>query len=114
MQPSPWRHCLIPAKSRATMNGFICDLDGVVHRGAEPLPGAAGFVKRLQRSGRPYLFLTNSPEQTAAELSRSLKQFHVDVPAEKIYTALEATVHFIGEQKRRPRVFVIGSPSLKR
>lgn len=38
---------------------FAFDIDGVLVRGKDPLPGAAQTIKKLQSSDTPFMFLTN-------------------------------------------------------
>jgi NagD protein len=103
------------AKSRNTRPlAVICDLDGVLHRGKRCLPGAKPFWQRLCASGRPYLFLTNSPEETPRELHVSLKKLGFDIPENRFYTSAEATAALLMQQKKRARVFVIGTQGLKK
>jgi NagD protein len=93
---------------------ILCDIDGVLYRGGKALPGAARFIAELQRSGRKYLFLTNSPDHSPSELRRRFRSFfHVDVAKENFYTAAEAIASFAVARRRRPRVFVIGSRHLR-
>ena len=57
-------------------DGFLFDLDGVVWRGEEVIPGAAQTVARLREQGKRVVFLTNnasrSPRQYAVKLMRML------------------------------------------
>jgi len=91
----------------------LCDLDGVLHRESKPIPGAARFVKELQASGRQYLFLTNSPDQSPQQLEQTLKKFGMHISAEHFYTAARAVAEFLACHAYRPRVFVIGSEALR-
>jgi 4-nitrophenyl phosphatase len=54
---------------------LLADLDGVLYRGSEALPGAAEFVAWLREHGIATLFITNNstrtPEQFAEKLARS-------------------------------------------
>ncbi len=57
-------------------DGFLFDLDGVVWRGEEAIPGAAQTIARLREAGKRVVFLTNnasrSPRQYAVKLMRML------------------------------------------
>ena len=44
--------------------GFLCDMDGVVYRRTQLLPGVPEFVDWLNREGKQYLFLTNNSTRT--------------------------------------------------
>jgi HAD superfamily hydrolase (TIGR01450 family) len=57
-------------------DGFLFDLDGVVWRGEEAIPGAAQTIARLREQGKRVVFLTNNasraPRQYAVKLMRML------------------------------------------
>ena len=53
--------------------GFICDMDGVIYRGKELIPGAQDFVAYMRTHDIPFLFLTNNSEQTPLDLLRKLE-----------------------------------------
>jgi NagD protein len=95
------------------MYGFLCDMDGVIYRGRQVVPGAVRFVQTLQRTNRPYLFLTNNPDRTPLQLSRALKHLGMEVPPTHFHTSAQATASFLNSQSKRPRVFVIGEKSLR-
>ena len=52
--------------------GVISDMDGVIYRGREPIPGAQEFIDRLRDTDTPFVFLTNNSEQTPLDLLRKL------------------------------------------
>jgi glycerol 3-phosphatase-2 len=49
-----------------------CDLDGVVWRGDDPIPGAAEGVAALRAGGIPIVFVTNNSSGTRAEYAAKL------------------------------------------
>jgi ribonucleotide monophosphatase NagD (HAD superfamily) len=61
---------------------YLMDMDGVIYRGSQIIPGADRFVKRLKMLGRKFLFLTNSSESTPVELQRRLSAMGIEVEAE--------------------------------
>ncbi len=98
------------ARTEQVPAGYLLDMDGVLYRGRRPVPGAAGFIRRLHAAGTPYLCITNhacfSPEELAAKLARMA----IPVPAERILTAGQATAAWLAEAGTR-RVFAIGEPA---
>jgi NagD protein len=85
----------------------------VLHRGSRVIPGARGFVERLKRSGRSFLFLTNSPDHSPRELRLKLKKLGIDIPAAHFYTSAQAIAAFVGSRSRHPHVYMVGSPALR-
>ena len=91
---------------------FICDMDGVIYRGSELVPGADEFVGRLQGGGFKYLFLTNNSKHTPRDLKRKLEHLGIEVDEEHFYTSAMATALFLQSQKPYGSAFVIGDAGL--
>ena len=92
--------------------GFICDMDGVIYRGNQLLPGVKEFVEWLNREDKKFLFLTNSSERSPKELRQKLMRMGLDVGEEHFYTSALATAHFLSRQAPGCTAFVIGAPGL--
>jgi NagD protein len=48
---------------------FITDMDGVLVKGSQLIPGADRLIARLQEQGREYLVLTNNSLYTPRDLA---------------------------------------------
>ncbi|WP_420436176.1 HAD-IIA family hydrolase [Candidatus Poriferisocius sp.] len=68
----------------------MLDLDGVVWVGGTPVPGAAGAVERLQRSGAPVVFVTNMSALTVADQEAKLADCGIDAAGSVITSATAA------------------------
>lgn len=90
----------------------ICDMDGVIYRGNELIPGAAEFVEGLQSGGHKFLFLTNNSRHTPRDLKRRLDQLGINVSEDHFYTSGMATALFLQSQKANGSAFVIGDAGL--
>ena len=91
---------------------IICDMDGVIYRGHQLIPGADRFVERLRSGGHRFLFLTNNSRHTPRDLKRKLDQLGIDVPEDHFYTSGMATASFLQRQKPHGSAFVIGDAGL--
>jgi NagD protein len=92
--------------------GYLIDMDGVIHRGSEAIPGAAEFVAHLQKEQIPYLFLTNNSTYTPLDVVCKLRKFHIETSPENVYTSAQATAAFVHRQKPQGTAFVIGEGGL--
>ena len=92
--------------------GFICDMDGVIYKGNQILPGVTEFIQWLQEEKKEYLFLTNNSGYTPRELNQKLERMGLDVPEEHFYTSALATAAFLKEQAPGCSVFAIGEAGL--
>jgi NagD protein len=91
---------------------FLMDMDGVLVRGTQLIPGAAAFIERLRGCGIPFLILTNNSLYTPRDLQARLIHSGLDVPAEALYTSALATAQFLSRQCPQGRAFVIGEAGL--
>lgn len=92
--------------------GYLIDMDGVIYRGSEPIPGASEFIHFLQSQAIPYLFLTNNSTYTPLDVARKLQKFQIETTPEHVYTSAQATAEFVRRQKPGGTAFVIGEGGL--
>lgn len=93
--------------------GFLIDMDGVIYRENQLIPGAAAFVEALGASGSPFLFLTNNSAPTPEDLSVRLG--HLGLPGiapRHFYTSALNTADFLSETHPGCTVFVLGEGGL--
>jgi NagD protein len=91
---------------------YLCDMDGVLVRGSQPIPGANDFVQRLQAAGAKFLVLTNNSLYTPRDLQVRLQRIGLDVPPGAIYTSALATAQFLQTQYPDGSAYVIGEAGL--
>jgi NagD protein len=93
-------------------HGFLIDMDGVLYRGRELLPGADSFVHELSSRGIPFLFLTNNSQRTRRDVVTRLTRMGIEVEEEHVFTCAMATARFLAAQKPGGTAFVIGEGGL--
>ena len=94
------------------MKGYLLDMDGVIYRGSEPIPGAVEFIHHLQEERIPYLFLTNNSAFTPLDVVVKLRKFGIDTSVDHVYTSALATAEFVRKQRPNGTAFVIGEGGL--
>jgi NagD protein len=93
--------------------GYLIDMDGVIYRENQLIPGARDFVETLIASGAPFIFLTNNSAPTPEDLSVRLG--HLGIPGlspRHFYTSALNTADFLSETHPSCTVFVIGEGGL--
>jgi 4-nitrophenyl phosphatase len=86
---------------------LICDLDGVLYRGRQPVPGSGAALAAIERAGWRVIFCTNNssvPPAAVAEKVRSINGY--DCAEEQVITSAEAAARMLREEK--PPTFVLG------
>ncbi len=93
--------------------GYLIDMDGVIYRENQLIPGAADFVQALTSTGTPFLFLTNNSAPTPEDLAVRLKHLGIHgLSARHFYTSALNTADFLSETDPDCTVFVIGEGGL--
>src|SRR5918996_2457917 len=95
-----------------TRFGFLIDMDGVLYRGPELIPGADRFVRELRERDIPFLFLTNNSQRTRRDVVARLVRMGLEVEDEHVFTSAMATARFLAQQKPGGTAFVIGEGGL--
>lgn len=94
---------------------LVIDMDGVLWRDSEPLPGLVELFDWLAESGTPYVLATNNSTNSPARYVAKLASMGVEgVPVERIITSGTATAAYM--QRRYPAgtpVHVFGMDSLR-
>jgi NagD protein len=88
------------------------DMDGVLVREQDRIPGANEFLTRLRELDLPFLVLTNNSIYTQRDLAARLHRTGLDVPEDSIWTSALATAQFLGDQRPGGTAFVIGESGL--
>jgi NagD protein len=93
-------------------HGYLIDMDGVLYRGSQLIPGADCFIQQLRQREIPFRFLTNNSQRTCRDVMARLARMGVEVEEEHVYTCATATARFLAQQKPGGTAFVIGEGGL--
>ncbi len=92
--------------------GYLIDMDGVVHRGGEMVPGADRFITRLLREDIPFVFLTNNSQRTRRDVAMKLVRMGIPAEEQHVFTCSMATARYLALHKPGGTAFVIGEGGL--
>ena len=95
-----------------TGKGYLIDMDGVIYKGSQLIPGAKEFVQQLQSKNIPFMFLTNNSERSPRDLVAKLDHLGLRVSWKNFYTAAHCTADFLIRQRPKSSAFVIGEGGL--
>src|SRR5918998_6935145 len=79
----------------APVRGWLFDVDGVLHVGSQPIPGAAELLGDLVARGIPFRLLTNTTTASRATLAARLCAMGLPVTEERLITAPMATAAWV-------------------
>lgn len=81
-------------------HGYLIDMDGVLYRGTEIIPGAEEFIRQLRHRNIPFRFLTNNSQRTRLDVVAKLARMGIDVEEEHVFTCAMATARFLAQQSQ--------------
>lgn len=93
-------------------HGYLVDMDGVIHRGPELIPGADEFIRQLRSRQIPFRLLTNNSQRTRRDVVAKVARLGIEVEEEHIFTSAIATARFLAQQKPNGTAYVIGEGGL--
>ncbi len=91
---------------------YLTDMDGVLIKEGEMIPGADRFIHALRENDIEFMVLTNNSIHTPRDLSARLASSGLDIPADRIWTSATATAHFLARQEKEGTAYVVGESGL--
>lgn len=91
---------------------FLIDLDGVIYRGEEILPGAKAFVDWLNATSKKYLFLTNNSFASEVQVIDKLARLGISTDGSHVMGAGQAAVQNIARRFPNGTIYVVGEQPL--
>lgn len=93
---------------------FLFDIDGTLALGNELLPGAKELIAYLKSAGKKIFLTTNNSTKSRRDYADFFAGHNMDISPEEILTAGELTRIFCQEHFQNRKVFLMGTPSLKK
>ncbi len=78
-----------------SINHLIIDMDGVLWRGDEPMPGLRAFFAFLRQHHVEFILATNNASQALDQYVAKLARFGVEVPIECVLNSAQATASYL-------------------
>ncbi|MFL5653570.1 MAG: HAD-IIA family hydrolase [Ktedonobacteraceae bacterium] len=91
---------------------YLIDLDGVIYRGNELLPGAKEFIGWLKANNKKFLFLTNNSFASETQVLEKLTQLGIITDTSHLLSAGQAAVQNIARRFPGALVYLVGEPPL--
>jgi 4-nitrophenyl phosphatase len=96
----------------AQYDGFIFDMDGVIWRGKEIVPGAKEAISIIRNAGKKVLFVTNNASESRQYQHEKLVSLGIESDIEEFLSAGYGTAQYLGEKMPGAQVYVMGTDQL--
>ena len=91
----------------------IFDLDGVIYRGSNAVPGVANIIKTLKSLSIRVVFNSNNSTLTRKMYVEKLKKFQITSTIDDIFTSAYIAAEEISKIKPHANIYIIGEKGLK-
>lgn len=73
------------------LDGLVCDLDGVIYRGRQPVASSALAIAELRSAGVKVVFATNNATRTVEQYVERLREAGIEAAPEDVVTSAVVT-----------------------
>lgn len=94
-------------------DALLLDLDGVLFRGAETVPGGPDALAALRGDGRRIAFVTNNSARTPEQVADKLVGHGYEAHADEVVTSALATADLLAE-RGATEAYVVGEEGIRR
>ena len=82
-------------RSLTDIRHLLIDMDGVLYRGNEPVPGARAFLAWAEAQGVGFLLFTNNSTLTPEQYTQKLARMDIVVTPDHVFTSAQATAMYL-------------------
>ncbi|MCI2076994.1 MAG: HAD-IIA family hydrolase [Sphaerochaeta sp.] len=92
---------------------FILDLDGTFYLGDTILPHSLEFLRKVEETGRDYLFFTNNSSKSPEVYLDKLGRMGCRISKDQIMTSGDVMIAWLNEHHLGEPVYLVGTPALE-
>ena len=93
---------------------FVLDMDGTIYLGENLFPYTKDFLAAVEKSGRGFCFFTNNSSKDTDTYLQKLARMGIAVPRERMLISNGVAADYMLSHHPGARVFVLGTPLLRR
>jgi 4-nitrophenyl phosphatase len=98
----------------STIRTVLFDMDGVLYRGSQMLPGVRELLSYFDQQGITYACITNNASLTPAAYEAKLAKMGIVMPARLVLTSALVTGYYLRQHyPRGTRVLIVGMDGLR-
>ena len=94
------------------MKIVLLDLDGTIHLGGTPIPGAVDFIQRCHENGVKTIFLSNNSSKSVNEYVMKLNSMGIDARADDVLLSTHDCIQWL-KKKNWTKIYCLGTRGMK-
>lgn len=92
---------------------FVLDMDGTFYLGDKILARSLEFLKKVESSGRDFIFFTNNSSKSPQVYIEKLKKMNCIIDKSQIMTSGDVTKEYLDTFYKGKKVYLVGTPALE-
>ena len=92
---------------------FVLDMDGTFYLGDIILEGSLDFLKKVEESGKNFIFFTNNSSKSPVNYINKLANMNCHIERNQIMTSGDVTIEFLNRNRAGQTVYLVGTPALE-
>ena len=93
---------------------FVLDMDGTFYISNEIINGSLEFLKKVEGTGKEYLFFTNNSSRTSDDYIEKLAGMNCRITEKEIMTSGDVTIEYLRQNYSGKRVYLMGTRTLQK
>lgn len=91
---------------------FVLDMDGTFYLGNKIIPGSLEFLKKVEETGRHFMFFTNNSSKSPSVYIQKLAGMNCFINREQIMTSGDVTIQYLKTYFSEKKVYLLGTEAL--
>ena len=91
---------------------FVLDMDGTIYLGNELFPFTLDFLRKVEQSGRRFVFFTNNSSRSYEAYRAKLNRMGIPVTREQMLISTDVILEYIHSHYPGKSAYVVGTESL--
>ncbi|AGI38859.1 HAD-IIA family hydrolase [Thermoclostridium stercorarium] len=88
---------------------FVLDMDGTFYLGDRLIDGSLDFIKKLEATGKQYLFFTNNSSKTSDFYIKKLASMGLNITKDRILTSGDVTINYLKKYYNGKRIYLMAT-----
>ncbi len=97
----------------SSLSAVLFDMDGVIYRGKQPLPGVHAVLRFCDEQSIRYACISNNATMTRQQYGEKLAAMHIPISGEQVLGSALATAHYLrSHYPRGTTIYALGMDGL--
>lgn len=88
---------------------FVLDMDGTFYLGNKLIDGSLDFIRKVEATGKQYLFFTNNSSKTSEFYIKKLAGMGLDIRKDQIITSGDVTINYLKKYYNGKKIYLMAT-----